>query len=511
MAPRKWLCRGWPAVVLILLSAPQITAQDLIDTHASVGLAGTSDSTTPKNLSSQETLAIATTSSVFDLYTSVTANNDQKYGPDIANFKSGKTLFNNYYFIDEGYMALKAIPRMTFSAGRYAQKDDVDSPYSLFFNSGQLAASGVTIRYEDDGFLFEDKWISLSSRSNFATAQTPPAWASGSYTPIPGGGTYNGLGLSGFPDRGSDYKAFIFKRGTMRFGFQDSVTYSGRNFDPNYFFSPVPQYFTQYFYAISGRPWSTSWTDKYAMGAFWDWKEADFDALAQVLVNDFSLHFLLPSLVPDNPWKMAWNFGGSMATPWGRFGLYQAGALKYTFEPITFSHQPVQNAVGYTYAPDVVYWLENGFEAQKIEDNSVGYLHGENNLALMATWDYQWARNIRSRSTLEYLIAGSNSPANAWQGASGATGTQLLNDALLEHQVTVSSNWQLDTGSWTLFFHMLGGVAVNPLTLEYPNADGTSALSHLIQIYVPKKGIQWIEELSIGGRYSFDVSSWFKP
>jgi hypothetical protein len=488
-----------------------------MDTRLTLGPGATYDSAAVSTLSAQERIRLDLTSPVFDLHSGLTVNSDQKYGADVANFKDNKTFFNNYFFLDDGFMALKAVPRMTFSAGRMPQTDAVDSPYSLFFNSRNLPATGAVVRYEDDRFVFEDRWVSLTSRSSFANdTHAPPAWQHASYSANPVGG--------GFPDRGANVKTFAFKRGTMRFGLQDGVVYSGRSFDPNYFFlAPMPAYFTQYFFAMPGRPWSTNWTDKYHIGGFWDWKETDFDLTAQVLVNDFSLHFLFPSSVPNNPWKAAWTVGGRMVTPWGRVGFFHAGALKYTFEPITAStdgNGEIQNAVGMTYVPDVEYWANDVYRTLAVEDNAIGYLHGENNLAFQATWESTWSGPLRGRASVEYLIAGNNSPANPWQDMnfSNDVGTQLLNDPLLEHRITLSTRWDWAQGPWTWFVAADLGFRINPLTLEdpnlpagtvtstAPNAAGWAPMDTLIRIYKPEAGLAGIERLTLGGSYSFDVS-----
>ncbi|HTH13368.1 MAG TPA: hypothetical protein VMB23_03155, partial [Spirochaetia bacterium] len=500
-----------PLSLALGLAAASLTAAPM-DVTFDLGPGATYDHGATSPLSAQERFRVNALSDLLDLRAALTVNSDQKYGADVANFKDNNTFFNNYFFVDEGYTVLKALPGLTVAAGRMPQVDLVNSPYSLFLNSRGLPASGTVLGYEDSGFLYEDRWISLTSRSSFANdTHAPPAWQKAVYSLNPVGG--------GFPDRGANLKSFVFKRGTMRFGFQDGVVYSGRSFDGNYFFSPVPQYFTQYFYAMAGRPWSTNWTDKYHMGGFWDWNEPDFDVNAQVLVNDFSLHFLFPGSVPNNPWKAAWTVGGRIKTPWGRWGLYHAGALKYTFEPITASSDgngDLQNAVGMTYTPDVEYWVNGDYRALAVEDNAIGYLHGENNLALMATWESDWAGPLHAKASLEYLVAGNNSPANPWQDMnfSNDVGTQLLNDPLWEHRITLSTRWDWTQGPWTWFAAADLGVRINPLTAVAPdlpagtvtqpgpNTAGWTPMDTLINLYKPQRGLVGIERLTLGGSYT---------
>jgi len=284
-------------------------------------------------------------SPLLDVVAGLSVNGDGKYGADIANFSNTKKFFNNYFFLDQGYTDLHLKP-LDLRLGRFAQTDAFESPYSLFLNSEAHAAMGMTLRYDDPFFSYESRWIELNSRSDFGTtADTPQAWrevwneTTHSFDPI---------GTS-FPDRGASLKTYTFRFGdALKVGIQDAAVYTGRSFDAEYFASPIPAYFTQYVKTTAGRPWTTSGNENNLIGFFAQWTQADYDLGAQVLIDDFSLHFLFPDQVPNNPWKAAWTVGGHWTSDWGRWGLFHAGALKYTFEPIsTLPGQESTSAYGY--------------------------------------------------------------------------------------------------------------------------------------------------------------------
>lgn len=466
--------------------------------------------------SNKEFLGFAAKNSFFEAVTQLSMNNDGKYGADIANFTNSKHFFNNYFYIDQGYTTLHFKP-LDLQVGRYAQKDEFDSPYSLFLNSMGHSALGMRLRYEDDFFAYESKWIDLNDRSDFGKPDnTPPAWQW-----VWDGTQYVREG-TGFPDRGANLKTFLFKFGDVHVGLQDAAVYTGRSFDAEYFVSPLPEYFTQYVKTTAGRPWSTGSNENNLIGFFVTATKPEYDWGVQVLIDDFSLHFLFPDQVPNNPWKAAWSLGGHLSTVWGRFGLFTAGALKYTFEPITTGvGNDTTSAYGYAYYPDVEYMIDGKPRTIGITDNAVGYLYGENNLALRATYDRDLGRGLGLLTSLELVVAGANSPANPWQDAtkSNNVGTHWLDDAVLQRSIVWGGalTWRYQdwgfSGGWSL------GWVGNQLMADLPtgtasSADqpgpsggsGNSALDTLVKIFKPSSSGYTIANLTFGATYHFDIS-----
>jgi hypothetical protein len=410
----------------------------------------------------------------FYMVAALSIYDNKKYGPTVANFSSGH-LGNAYFIMDEGGIGTHVGP-FSFSAGRFKQYDVIKSPYSLFVNSDGNSALGMKLDYEDDVFFYETRWIELNLRSADATSSFP----------------------TGFPDRGANLKVYGFKIAPgMRFGFQDADIYTGRSFDADYFLNPIPGYFIQYVKTVDGTPWYTGGFENNIVGMFWDWKRDDgLSFNAQVLIDDFSVFGL--GGTPNNPWKLAWTFGGRMKTKYGTFGLYQAGATKYTFQSTKGNAYPYS----YTYYPDTRFPWGSDYYAVSIEDNSLGYKYGEDNLALLADWTKS-VSGCDLYASLEFLLAGTNSPNDPWDGQSYYPGgTELLNNETVEKRVlaTVSASWP--AGRWRVYGSVEGGFSVDPLaSVAAPNNAQTGSY-----IFVAQAGqVQPLLQLTIGASYTWDL------
>jgi hypothetical protein len=415
-------------------------------------------------------------SKYFDLVADLSMYDNKKYGATPANFPGGR-LGNLYFLMDNGGVRTHFGP-LSFSAGRFQQYDVIDSPYSLFVNSNGNSALGMRLDYEDDFFFYETRWIELNDRSDV----TSPSFFQ-----------------DDFPDRGANLKIFGFKLAPgMRFGFQDAATYTGRSFDTDYFFNPIPGYFIQYVKTVSGSPWATGGYENEIVGMFWDWKRDDGLSLnAQLLIDDFSVFGL--GGTPNNPWKLAWTVGGRKKTDYGTFGFYQAGATKYVFQ--TVDHKGNAYPYSYTYYPDTQFNWDSAAYPISIEDNSLGYKYGEDNLAFLVDWS-KTVSGCDLYVSLELLLAGTNSPNDPWDGFSSYPGgTELLDNESIEKRIlgTVSGSWR--TGPWRLYGSLTGGVAIDPLGLgAAPNFTPTTQDS----IYLSQAGnVQPILRLTVGASYSW--------
>ena len=259
-------------------------------------------------------------------------------------------------------------------------------------------------------------------------------------------------------------------------------------FDEEYFLIPLPHIFTQMFTKGTGKPWSESGNDNSIMGLFVEWRRPEHYLYAQWLVDDISLDFLIDLLgLRDEfgnrqiPSKLAWSLGGYYDFPWGRVGLYHAGATKYTFEPTNASYP-----YGYTYQPAVTYQLEDGTPMPLYPwDNTVGYLYGENNLAFRVEYGHTLGPWVLG-GALEYVVSGSKSPGNPWHEYTtyieAGRKTLLLDDPVLEHVLSVDADvsW---TWKWlTLKSRVRLGSVWTQLALESAT-DGGAA------IFRPQPGV----------------------
>ncbi len=437
-------------------------------------------------------------SEYFELFADLAVESSKKYGPAKANVPGGN--FANLWFdMVRGGLRTHLGPFM-LEAGRFPHYDVIDSPYSLFENSKGNSSLLLTLRYEGDFFFFQSRWLSLNYMGGMAT----PAWS-----------TANGQATDGFPDRGANIRVYGFKLGDqMRFGFQDAAVYTGRNFDLEYFLNPIPAYFVQYAKTNLGRPWATGWNEKYNVGMFWDWTRPDGLSLnAQLMVADFNVKAIAPSTT-SNPWKLAWTLGGRKETSIGSFGLYNAGATRYIYEPITMGSAKEMHVVayGYTYYPDTRFdWSNQGngdYQAIAIEDNAIGYKYGENNLAFQGDWmDRLFGLDLYAG--LELRIAGSNSPANPWGNlASHPYGTKMLNESVLEKRILATFSVGKQIGDWRLSGTVTGGVALDALGLAAPapSSDPDPLWTQPLWIYRPQEGVnKLILKLMFAATYSWKI------
>jgi hypothetical protein len=442
----------------------------------------------------------------FEAVGRLSGNTDGKY--DAGLIGSSKLPLGTYYTIEEGGLKSQLGP-VLLEVGRFRHYDAVQTPYSLFINGRGLSAPIGDIDYEGKVFFYETRWIGLNDDSTEKT----PAWQ------------------SGFPDRGANYKDFGLRLGDMRFGLQDAAVYCGRYFDPEYFISPIPMYFTQYFLGTAGRPWTDGRNDNDILGFFWDWNRPDgLSFLSQLLIDDMNIHWLFPS-TPDFPWKMAFSLGARKETPMGSFGLYLAGATEYTFEGqeltvvdpsarlVPGANEAIQsqNAYSYTYYPDTVFehdWqvdpsLYSGNLAPiSIEDNLIGYQFGENNIALRLDWKGQVA-GCDLGAYLEFRLMGSNSPANSWHDlvVDPLNGTRWFDDPAIEKRLVLDMSGSRRFGAWRVFGELETGVAIDALRLSDPIYDATASdADNYVYIFEPKAGqIDPILRVTLGASYSIDI------
>lgn len=422
----------------------------------------------------------------FSLSAAIYLANDDKYSPLKSNLDDG-TLLNYYAVLESGGLTWRPDENLTFRIGRLEHRDQLDGPYALFASSTSLARPLIEIRYENEYFFYESRWVELNARSEMATEAYPDY----------------------FPDRGANLKAYGFKFGDMRFGIQDAAVYVGRSFDFEYLISPIPQYFTQYVKGTDGRPWVDGSNDNNIIGIFWDWNRPDglsFDA--QFLMDDLNIYFM--GIGTANPWKAAWAARMKSTSDFGTFSLSHAGALKYTFQPTRDSEA---GAYSYTYYPDTRFTVGDSYRDISFDDLMFGYKNGENNVALRL--DYAGVLNrFDIQSSLEFVLSGSKSPTNAWNDATWheSEGSRLLDDDVLEKLVVFNFKASRKLGAFIIDGAMMVGGAFNALELVQPEPTAEAEeklINEYSYIWKPGDDFEFLFSFGIGVRYEFPVMAFF--
>ncbi len=383
---------------------------------------------------------------------------------------------------------------LSVSVGKLPVLDSVDSPYSLFLSGLGKSKLGLSFAWGRGAFFFSDRWVALNYDSNqtmYGDSGSPPAW----------------------PDRSLVLKSYGLRVGAFRFGFQDSTVMTnagepeerGPLFDLEYFLNPAPSFFIQYIgIRQDGPDEKRSLNDNSLMGFFGEYEGTDWTARAQVLVDDFNLNRFIAPDDYQNPDKLAWMLGGEWASPWGTLGLHHAGATKYAFEPYGGGTTilPTNTMYGYTYYPDTVY---AGAEPIPLEDLYAGYLHGENNLAFLATWADELA-DFGLGASLEFTISGSKSPTNPWHELAtwedGGQGTKMLEEAVLEKKLVLAGSARRSFGPFDVSLDFEVGGAWNPLELVILPAAGLE-WANGSPIWKPSSGFEFLGSVTLGARYRF--------
>ncbi|MBP7264770.1 MAG: hypothetical protein KBB32_11370 [Spirochaetia bacterium] len=388
----------------------------------------------------------------------------------------------------------------TLEAGRLVLKDILDSPYSLFLSSRDNVALGGALLYDDGVFAYSSRWVALNYDVRDTVNPELPD------TPV--------------PDRSAIIKSWSLRLGSFRVAFQDAAVITnladieasadptldrGPLFDPEYFLVPLPGFFIQYIGFRQDAPWEKRVLDDNSiMGFLVDWDEGPWYAALQVLVDDFNANRFINPDGNQNPDKLAWTLGGRWdGGALGTFGFWHAGATMYTFQP--YGSSGVNKQYGYTFYPYVSYYVDGLPLAFEPEANYLGYLHGENNLAFMATWDGQ-AAGLTLAGTLEFTLSGSKSPANPWHEYESyldyGEGTRFLDDPVLEKKVVLTASASFPLGDFELGAECgLGGVW-NRLALS---PSGSVDLENVISIYRPSAEHGLIAWFTLGARYRLSL------
>jgi hypothetical protein len=345
--------------------------------------------------------------------------------------------------------------------------------------------------YEDDGFIFHDRWV-LLNRNLANPIYTTSGRDVGAITEDP----------DIYDDRGAVLKTYGLKKGSFRFGFQDSAVFTGDFFDIGYFANPLPSIFVQYIDKAPGRPWTVAGGDHNTiMGFFADYEDGNRYLYAQILVDDINMNRFLNPSGKQNPDKIAWSLGGRIKSSLGTFGLYQAGATKYTFQSAQKEYY------SYTLYPgSVVLW--KGTETPiAIEDAMLGYLHGENNISLLGTWSREFG-NIDTAASIELSLSGSKSPANPWNEYDvlkpAIYGTKLLDDPVLEKRIILGAEAGLPLGDFYVGIGGQVGYVGNRLKAVAVPISDEGTVGNAQPLFEPSAESGFVGAVTIFGRYALN-------
>lgn len=356
----------------------------------------------------------------FDITSELAFYNDDKY-----YFYESDYYWDHYFLIENSYITLRNDDQtLELSGGIKQLKDEVNSPYSLFFSSNNIPLVNLDVGYEDEHFFFETMWVQLVSENNRNFA-TPKAM---------------------------NYKTYGLKFGNFRVGYQDVLVYN-RTFDLFYFLNPMPAYFAQEIRAVgNGMPWSEEINDNSIMGFFFDYKDSNYYIYSQLLVDDFNANRFFNPEGTQTPDKVAFSSGLNLASSLGTLGVYGAFATQYTFQP--------GGGPGYTIYPESIYYYEGEKRIIDYTDNYIGYKYGENTVSFLVDYDYTYNNWFNLYSSFETVFSGSKSPT---EKTVPDEGTYLLDDPLLEKRYvyTIATNFYFNNLEFNLSADM--GVIQNKL------------------------------------------------
>lgn len=226
-------------------------------------------------------------------------------------------------------------------------------------------------------------------------------------------------GLRTFSTEGKPAKGLVYRRlsllplEVLEIGYQESVLFLNRYFDPYYYFVPIPIPGIQEFWHLSA-PWGVSSAqldDNSMVGAYAVLRGGSWRAYAEVLIDDINMNRFLSPGGYQNPDKIAFMMGFSGQSDPVRFKIEVAGATAYTFE-----RTRVDKPYEYVFFEGTNY---------PIEKNMIGYKYGENNIACMIDFEYRFA-NWTFGLGWESVIFGTRTPDSPWHGGSAPNGTRWL-------------------------------------------------------------------------------------
>ncbi len=306
---------------------------------------------------------------------------DNTVVPPYAEF-----LKNHYWYWDEGYFEYRG-QNLQIDVGVKQNRVGPASFYNLFLSENGFSYPTVRVSWKDETqkIAVETLWAGLRP---FATDDRPIK-----------GLIYRKLALLPFDG--------------LEVGYEESVLFLNRYFDPYYYFVPIPIPGIQEFWHLSA-PWGVSSNqldDNSMVGAYAVLRGKEWRAYAEILVDDINMNRFISPEGYQNPDKIAFLVGFSGRSNPVKFTVEVAGATAFTFER-THPDRP------YEY----VFFEGSNYP---IEKNMIGYKYGENNIACTIDFEYSfsdWSFNLNWES----VIFGTRTPSRPWHGRPKPNSTKWL-------------------------------------------------------------------------------------
>ena len=400
---------------------------------------------------------------------------------------------DRYFFINNASVNFQ-LENATFYAGYLPHHDIVKTPYSVYISSVDIPALNAGLSYVHNRFFYETRWVRLNERSSVE---------------------YIGKDET-YRDRGLTFKAFGMHFGNFTIGFEDSYSYLDQSFDAESLLSPVPMFLFEMILASSGRPWSQDNNVNSMMGFFAEWESGPYYLEGQILIDDINASALAPiagSFIPalntiENLSKVAWSLGGTIGLRTGTLGFYHGGATKYTYEA-TYTTASNYSTVPYEY----VYYPATEYEELPgtltmipYEDNYIGYMYGENNLAFLVDYSTKllqkspWSFDLAASA--EWVLNGSKSPANPWHEYTHwreiEPPVELLTDSSIENLFHMRAEVSKRIDPFELSLSVLLGYGWNQLEL-------VELVPGEPKIFVPQPGNDGVRfSIALSGKYGVE-------
>lgn len=330
------------------------------------------------------------------------------------------------------------------------------NPYLTILDNSGKSGVGLGLHYDGDRISYQSRWVGLNRDS-----------------PHVYGYTIGGDNEVLWRDRGFNYKLYMLKLGALRLAYQESSIFLDRYFDANYLLNPAPTIFLNTLWSQGNNPWVHASNDSSMMGLYADYQGGPYRLEAELTFKDFNS----PFGYSENLNKFAWSLGGSWDSPYGLFSFWHGGATKHMYAA-TYSSTDNPNL----YPNEYTYYPVSEIDSLTIslEDNYIGFPHGENSLAFSLDWKRSWQLGtwpLDSGLGAEYIIGGSRSPHNPWHEATKWTEidakTELFHgDAVLEHKLYLNFHAATRWRAWSLSVDGRLGLIVNPLHLVEVEEDG---------------------------------------
>ncbi|MFO7882697.1 MAG: hypothetical protein R6U52_09195 [Kosmotogaceae bacterium] len=195
------------------------------------------------------------------------------------------------------------------------------------------------------------------------------------------------------------YRRYEFDLRDFSFGFQESILFIDRNFDPWYAFSFLPYTAVQEIRHMSG-PEEEKINDNAMIGVFASYEPENFRFYMDLLIDDINANAILN---PSNQTvtKLAINAGADYQTDVFKLNIEGAISSAYVFAR-THSSLPYEYSKG----------EKENVKKYIIEENMLGYKYGENSSSIFLKIDH----NSGFYGSYENILIGTREPWNPWHG-----------------------------------------------------------------------------------------------